>query len=312
MTSGARAIDRESRRGRHRLGAAGATWTPAVPWYGPTQSRRDSIADTGPIRPVSVYAWPETPATGLRKFNLGTIPASVTPPRTWRRAAWFAVGTAVFVVLALCFAALRLVGNPRRSATIDALPGQPSQQLLITDLPAQQSSAIPPTTRTTPPTSTTTTPRRTKQTPARPNATGRPLVIRPDGQIPVPQAASDQPSTSTPPARSTIESLPEPPTDPDKLGDRTEQYYAHVADNPAAACALTTGEMQAEGPGGIAARYPDVQRVEVKEIVIDPNWSYTRSVLTVVHRDGTTTTVRRELTFSPGDDPKISSDNPAS
>jgi hypothetical protein len=67
-----------------------------------------------------VYAWPETPPTGLRKFNLGTIPASVTPPGTWRRAAWFAVGTAVFVVLALGFAAFRLVGPPpdaRRCST---------------------------------------------------------------------------------------------------------------------------------------------------------------------------------------------------
>src|SRR5690349_1480007 len=174
MTSGARAIDRESRRGRHRRGAGGATWTPAVPWYGPTQSHRDSIADTGPIRPVSVYAWPETPATGLRKFNLGTIPASVTPPRTWRRAAAFAVGTAVFVVLALCIAALRLVGSPRRSHTIDALPGQPSQQLLITDLPVQQSSATQPASRTTPPTSGSTSPRHTTDKPPRPTGTGRP------------------------------------------------------------------------------------------------------------------------------------------
>jgi hypothetical protein len=259
-----------------------------------------------------VYAWPETPATGLRKFNLGTIPASVTPPRTWRRAAWFAVGTAVFVVLALCFAALRLVGNPRRSHTIDALPGQPSQQLLITDLPVQQSTTTPPTTRSsTAPASSTTAPRQARSTPARPAGTGRPQLTRPDGQMAAPLATADKPATSTPPARSTIESIPEPPTDPEKLGDRTELYYSRVADNPAAACSLTTGGMQAEGPNGIAARYPDVQRVEVKEIVIDPNWATTRSVLTVVHRDGTTTTVRRELTFSPGKDPKISSDDPA-
>src|SRR5439155_20385490 len=111
--------------------------------------------------------WPETPPTGLRKFNLGTIPASVTPPGTWRRAAWFAVGTAVFVVLALGFAAFRLVGNPRRTQVIDALPGPPSQQLVITDLPNGTTDGVP-TSSSTPPTSppnTTTTRPSTKRSP---------------------------------------------------------------------------------------------------------------------------------------------------
>jgi len=71
--------------------------------------------------------WLEPP-TGLRKFNLGTIPASVTPPRTWRRAAWFAGGTAAFVACALGLAAIALNGHTRRGNTIEALPGQPSQR----------------------------------------------------------------------------------------------------------------------------------------------------------------------------------------
>src|SRR5919198_328409 len=184
MTGGARALEREPRRGRHRRGSGGATWTPVVP--GKLVAARPVPVPSEPI----AYAWPETPPTGLRKFNLGTIPASVTPPSTWRRAAWFAVGTATFVVLALGFAAFRLVGTPRRTQVIDALPGQPSQQLLITDLPngAEGGGSTSSTTRpTTPPRTTTTRPGATKSTPKR--------TLRPgDGQ---PGSAPDR----EPPAR---------------------------------------------------------------------------------------------------------------
>lgn len=265
-----------------------------------------------PREPVA-YAWPETPPSGLRKFNLGTIPASVTPPRTWRRAAWFAVGTAVFVVLALGFAAFRLVGNPRRTPTIDALPGQPSQQLLITDLPSDGTRG--PDTSSPKPTSSA---KSTTSSP-RPSAAGR-ATARPvragDGQPPA--APAQEPATTPsrakppkPPARSTVEPAATPPTDPEQLGDRTELYYAQVCDNPQAAYQLTSGPMRAEGPEGIEARYGNVDHIEVKEITIDPNWSYTRSVLKVVRKDGSMVTVERELTFSTGQNPRITSDSAA-
>ncbi|ASU80062.1 hypothetical protein CDG81_19370 [Actinopolyspora erythraea] len=35
------------------------------------------------------------PVSGLCEFDLGMVPASITPPRTWRRAAWFVVLSAV-------------------------------------------------------------------------------------------------------------------------------------------------------------------------------------------------------------------------
>jgi hypothetical protein len=108
-----------------------------------------------------------------------------------------------------------------------------------------------------------------------------------------------------------VEPLPAPPTDPEQMGDRTEQYYAQVCDDPTAAYELTTGPMRAEGPEGIEARYSNIDHIEVKEITIDPNWSYTRSVLKVVRKDGGTVTIKRELTFSPGSNPKISGDSAA-
>ena len=69
--------------------------------------------------------------------------------------------------------------------------------------------------------------------------------------------------------------------------------------------------MRAEGPEGIEARYANIDHVEVKEITIDPNWSYTRSTLKVVRKDGSTVIIQRELTFSAGANPKITSDTAA-
>ena len=268
-----------------------------------------------PREPIA-YAWPETPPTGLRKFNLGTIPASVTPPGTWRKAAWFAVGCAVFVVLALGFAAFRLVGSPRRIQVIDALPGQPTQQLLITDLPTDNaedgstSTSTRPTSTTTAHTTTRTggtKPATTRSVRAAGSSPGEPLgtpdLGRPVRPVPV--------TPTTPPARSTVEPLPTPPTDPEQMGDRTELYYAQVCDDPAAAYDLTTGPMRAEGQEGIETRYSNIDHIEVEEITIDPNWSYTRSTLKVVRKDGSTVTIKRELTFSPGPNPKISGDSAA-
>src|SRR5205085_12640098 len=58
-------------------------------------------------------------------FNIGLVPASVTPPRSWRHAAWFAVLSSAAVLVGLMVAAA-LVGPSRSNSRIDALPGYPS------------------------------------------------------------------------------------------------------------------------------------------------------------------------------------------
>lgn len=332
MAGGLSDAQPEPRRGRHRRGGGGDTWTPSVPRSGPrrahartalTWSTEDTVIlpplrgpATAATEPVA-YAWPETPPTGLRKFDLGTIPASVTPPRTWRRAAWFAVGTSTCVVLGLGFAAYTLVGNPARHHIIDALPGQPTQQLLITDVPATTGSAVAPS--SVRPTSTSSTSSSTKP---RPTSRSNKPTHRVEaggsspGQLDTP-AGPTRPghgatTTTTAPPRNTVDPAPIAPTDPEAMGDRTEQYYQHVTDNPEAAYALTTGKMRAEGVEGIEARYADVERIEVREITIDPNWSVTRSELTIVYKDGSTAVEERELTFSQGANPRINGDVPAS
>jgi len=98
---------------------------------------------------------------------------------------------------------------------------------------------------------------------------------------------------------------PVTPTNPQRMGDVTEAYYAMVTDNPEAAHELTTGGMAREGAEGIEARYAGVERVEVQDITIDRNQAITTSTVKLVHEDGTETIEQRQLTFTWGGDPKI-------
>ncbi len=295
----------------------------------PRQQRRktisaDMVLDTVPIgRPrhrrgelssAIAYALPETPPSGLRKFDLGTVPASVTPPRSWRKAAWFAVGTSAAVILGLAVASAELMGKPVREPMIDALPAYPTGPLTLEKLPHEQTTTdAPDTTRTSRP------------TPARPSAVERSSEQHPDtvvgnttdlpssgdpgtGTGTTPTGAST--STTTPvPARFTVGPQPVTPTNPQKMGDTTEEYFRLVTTDPAAAHAMTTGGMAREGAAGIAARYAGVARVEVQRITIDRNRAVTTSTVKVVREDGTELVEERKLTFTWGGDPKITNDS---
>ena len=263
-----------------------------------------------------VYALTETPATGLRKFDLGTVPASVTPPRSWRKAAWFAVGTSAAVVLGLTVATAELMGRPvTDGAMIDALPAYPTGPLTLGKLPHEATTSDAPTTGK----------------PAKPSGTPRPSDAAPPPVVDspprdtvigsttgeesvVPTEPPSEDTTTTPPTtpgeptRYTVGPAPVTPTDPAKMGDRTEEYFQLVTSDPAAAHAMTTGGMAREGAEGIEARYGGVERIEVQEITIDRNDAITTSRVKVVHEDGTETIEHRQLTFTWGGDPKITAE----
>lgn len=327
------------RHGRHRRGYVNSAWTPAVR---PTEAGRlpsharfgwapepglpagiaDLDADTGPLAVVPrqrdsedvvteadaavVYALPDTPPGGLRKFDLGIVPASVTPPSSWRRAAWFAVGTSAAVVCGLAVAAVRLVGSPPSSDTIDALPAFPTQELGTLPVDEPHTSGEPTTSRPSSPKSSTSTtssrpgtPHRTQDAPAPGTTTGQ-------------EDTSTGPGTTTepaPPTRTTVGPEPVTPTNPQAMGDRTEQYFALVTEDPQAAHDMCTGDIAREGPQGIEERYAGVDHVEVQDITIDRNQATTTSTVKIVREDGTESVEQRQLTFTWGGNPKISEDS---
>lgn len=272
-------------------------------------------ADTGPLSSAIVYALPDTPPSGLRKFDLGTVPASVTPPRTWRKAAWFAVGTSAAVVLGLTVASAELMGKPVEQPMIDALPAYPSGPLTLEKLPNQQTTTDSPDT-----TNTNHTPPTSKPGTAEHSAPHPDTVIggTTDGQTSEPggdtgtgtgSGSTTLPTTPAEPTRVTVGRQPVTPTDPQQMGDTTEEYFRLVTTDPAAAHAMTTGGMAREGAEGIEARYTGVERVEVQAITIDRNEAITTSTVKVVHEDGTETVEERQLTFTWGGDPKITDDS---
>lgn len=300
--------------GEHRRGGPPA-WTPPARHHPVPAHAADTDVIPVACAPVDDAANdgnPDEAATGLAKFDLGTIPASVSPPRTWRTAAWFTVGASALVLVGLVYAAAALVTGPRRPDVVDALPGLPTAAPTFSDPPVTTTAAAPttakPSSRSIP--SSEATP---SAAPPSPSRTTRPL---PPG---APEAApSDEPSlsaaTSARPTRTTVSAPALVPlnTDPEALGDLTEAYFGQVTQDLAAAHAMTAGQLHREGPGSIERRYAGVRRVEVQRITIDANRATTSSTLTVVHTDGTVTTVERELTFTYGADPKISADSAAS
>ncbi|HYQ69195.1 hypothetical protein [Actinophytocola sp.] len=274
-------------------------------------------APTGRARNDAVlHALPDTQATGLRKFDLGNVPASVTPPRSWRRAAWFAVGTSAAVVLGLAFAAAELIGRPVSDNTvIDALPEYPTGPITLEKLPDNKPVTEAPLSGKPAPSSH-------GRSPAAGPGPASQRVPPPQDVVPVDTTAGAAPDVHTDagppsnttlsgPTRTTVGPAPITPTDPQAMGDRTEAYFRLVTDNPEAAHAMTAGGMAAEGVEGIRARYGNVRRIEVQDIVIDRNLAITTSTVRIVRADGSETVEHRRLTYTWGGNPKITDDSVA-
>ncbi len=314
------------RHGRHRRGYVNSAWTPVVrpteAGHLPTHARfpwgPSPEGDTAPILllphqsesdDVVVHSVPEP--RGLGKFDLGIVPASVTPPRSWRKAAWFAVGTSAAVVCGLAVAAVRLVGTPPTSGIIDALPAFPTQEELGTlPLDEKTRASVPPSSRSSSPSPTSSRPESTRhpQDPTRPDPSGPTTSGSPAASTTSGQTVWSEP---IPPPRTTVGPEPVTPTSPEAMGDRTELYFVLVTEDPKAAHDMCAGAMAREGPDGIRARYAGVDHVEVQDMTIDRNEAMTTSTVKIVHEDGTETMEQRRLTFTWGGDPKISGDKPA-
>lgn len=228
---------------------------------------------------------------GLRKFNIGLVPASVTPPRTWKRAAWFAVISSVLVLVGLSVAAAKLVGGGGAVETI-GLPGYPSDVPMISALPTGGTS---------------------------PSATGtRPTAADTGRGAPVPGTGSSAPGTSgqgsatntkpvgtAPPVITTVPVSQTPIVDGSKIAQQTEHFYREMATNADTALAMTTDTVRTNAGALLEGRLADISLIEVKEIVVDPSKGLTVSLLQVTKKDGSVSTEKRELSFTLGDLPLI-------
>lgn len=271
-----------------------------------------------PDEEVRVYLAP--PVDGLGTFDLGSVPASVTPPKTWRKAAWFAAAASALVVVGLLFAGSYLVGKPaEQQQSQGGWPGYRGGNPL-TDLSG------------------------TPETPPQGGAAGKPsgsedeqepssrddrsssnpgTGIGSDGSAPPgPAPGPDGPATTGPPVPSK-ERPQKPPVvpaartttpapwyaaqpDAKAMGDNTELFLNAVTTDPHEASTVTSGGLREQGVQGLRERYADVAYFEVKRVSIDQRRGVTVSTVEVTHKDGTKTIEQRTLTF--GDDEKIIDD----
>lgn len=272
---------------------------------------------------IRVYLAP--PPDGLGTFDLGSVPASVTPPKSWRKAAWFASLSSGGVVVALLFAGSLLVGSPNQSQMGLSGPGYRGGQPIMSG----EQQAVPPDQNSAGADSPTSDPQSTRPTGDQQQSSGNPTTDTPSAagggspsdptaSVTRPTSAgSSRPATSqasTKPQKPPITSAPMqsqsvrfwPQMDPQVMGRNSQAFLNTVTADPAAAAELTTGELHDQGSRALAQRYADVAYFEVKNVYIDQNEGYTINTVEVTHNDGTKSTEQQTLTF--GDDNKIKSD----
>ena len=298
--------------GRHRkpdTGAAGLV-VPAQR-VGPEDSSPrvviDPLTDTAPVG-------------GLHKFDLGMVPASVTPPPSWRRAAWFAIGSSAAALGGLMFATTLLANHSTDIEGLE-LPSMPRggqyppllrDPYFLTGDPTRPSAAdgssSAPTSAVSP-----------NQLVAGPMPTRTPEPAAPgedsDDDADPGTPGSGAPGTNPPPHPSTPPTTEAPQllqlTDTDAMQQRGEQYYAAIsAGDLPGAYAMTTGDLRAEGYESFASRYSHATRVEVVQVYVTP--TSTAHTLRLTLPDGSVVTERRVLRYEMADSPMITADDPVS
>ncbi|MBB2933936.1 hypothetical protein FHX82_000956 [Amycolatopsis bartoniae] len=274
---------------------------------------------------VRVYVAP--PETGLGSFDLGSVPASVTPPRTWRKAAWFATASSGGVVLALLFAGSALVGKPTPDQAGDAwIPGLGGGLPTLGGervVPAPDGGGYSSEPSNGRPAGESSTSSSAETTAPLPESIREPDGTTSEGSVNSPVTptrttsgtpAGQEPTTTPVPVKPAPTSAPYdadpfrfriPQGDPKVLAQNSQRYLDTVTEDPQAAYAMTTGELQQEGAEGLEQKYADVAYFQVQHVQVHQYDGTTVCTVKLVRKNGTADTVQRTLTFEGG---KIASD----
>jgi hypothetical protein len=276
---------------RHHRRDRVLAWAPGLADPRPTE---EPSSDTQPLRR------PDT----LGELDLAIVPVSVTPPRTWRRAAWFAVGASCGVLTMLVFAAVRLAGPDR----IDAFPGLPTGSLLTAqplgpsvhpetpeETRADRSgssggSGQPDTTADGAPGEGG--PTGTSGSDGRWNST-RTWTVAPTGDGPHGESVTEP----------TIIMLPatgRPPVSAEELVEGTKRFYGLLPHNIEAAWAMVGPRVKAQGYENFRKQWADATVVRLRQVTVDADDSAVLATVHMITTDGAEHVQRFRMTFRKG------------
>lgn len=281
-------------------------------------------ATKAPIRRILPEGAAE-PADGLGMFDLGSIPASVTPPKSWRKAAWFATassGGAMALLLAGSFLLAQQPSQPQAEqgwAYLERRGGQPllEHEEFIKPPNSGQDSRTGPGGSSGSPSGTS-----SPTTGADSSETGVSTALRsavsehPGGpgrmtSTPGAPQTTQPPRTTQPPQKppskpASVTVVNEEPAfyaasrDPQTMASRSQKYLDTVTEDAAQAHEMTTGELRQQGTDGLRRKYAGIAYFEVRTIKVNQGDGYTVNSVKTVYNDGTSTTQQRTITF--GDD----------
>jgi hypothetical protein len=275
------------------------------------------VRSTPPAKPVEDTA-SDLLDTGLRKFNLGSVPASVMPDKSWRPAMWFSLCASAIALATIAGLSSTLVSSPTSEDMVKALPAIPSN---IPDY-LQNGTSSPFVPRSSAPHKKSTTGKPSKVVlapdPTRPTRTVIDVVTDTINQPSMPQSPtpSGTPSSisstpsSTQDPKVSIESTSATPTaDGKQMASTTQAYYDAVVSDPSKAYAMTSGQLHDDGEAALAQKYAGIAKIQISQIDADPNSGTTTNDVTFTKKDGSTYSETRTLTFNSDRTPKITNDN---
>lgn len=285
-----------------------------------TPARRTTVTFTTPApevctkQPEQAHG-PPTDPSGLENFDLGFVPASVTPPTTWRKAAWFAALSSSGVVVALTVAGSVLVNQPEQYHSLDGWPDRNDRTPM---LPGEgYTEEKDPASDT----ASSTSPRNDTSHPDESHGGNHTAGVQTTASQPstsvtgaeAPQQTSGPPTSSSP---ETSSSEPQKPSatpastsqvigllslsdhDAEDLSEDSQDYFNTVTEDFESAFDMTNGELADEGSAGLRNKYSGIAYFEVQHVVIDSSEGITINTVEVTHQDGTKTEQTRTLAFN--------------
>lgn len=236
-------------------------------------------------------------------------PARPAPPRTWRRAAWVAVGASCVVLTVLSFAATRLVGPQGSLDRIRAFPGLPTGGLL-TPQPLGQPPAQPTPTATatpgphsgTPETGSTgggqrAGPHQGRQPQAGEQQEGHGDPSQPGTSAPCCGPAPTPTGQSAPPTVSVLPTTGHPPVTADDMVSATRAFYDRLPHDVDGAWAMLGPGMKSRGKESFHRQWAEVSAVHLLRVVVNADDSSAEATVMIVSSDGIEHVERYELVF---------------